>query len=130
MCNASNSDAPFQEQDLEQMIRLAGDGVTVSEDLRPRVLETAQTASAASHLKRFVVFYSLMLLLSYHWAHAPEGANGMEGAVGVTPQQLFDRAAQYSEWDRDGMAWGLVRAWQDCRRIPSPHDTDTNAADF
>ncbi len=104
------SDEPWEE--VEAMVRAAGQYVAASDDLRPRVLETARTECGEQRAQRIIrqaaiaVVLTAMLTLS--------GDRGLD-SVGAS-RQLADSQSIFSRAASSGDAgWGMVDAFRELR---------------
>lgn len=98
--------------DVEAMVQAAGDYVEASEDLRPRVLETARLEFGEQRGRRWVRQTSLAAAIV-----------GIAVSIGVTggdepklndSEMVYERASQKSI-GAGGFGWALVQAFRELR---------------
>ena len=107
--------------DIEAMVRAAGDYVQASDDLRPRVLETARIQSgeqrAQRRIRRMAILFVLLAMFT------PSSRDPVE-AAGDHPWNTLSVASSESAFsqtaaavDRGGgdFGWGLVEAFTELR---------------
>ena len=102
--------------EIESMVRAARDYVQASEDLRPRVLETARSQCGQRCIRQLAVF--LVLLATFTVA----GSNRLDrpgtfqqGGVFSGDGGIFTRAETRVAQGGD-VVWGMVEAFTDLRQ--------------
>lgn len=108
--------------EVEAMVRAAGDYVQASEDLRPRVLETARAQSGEQRAQRCIRQVALFVVLLAIFT--PSGRHRLE--TGDAPQQrslaaadsesMFSRAETIVARSGGDLGWGMVEAFTELRR--------------
>jgi len=114
--------AASDERSLEQLIRAAGDFLVVSDDLRPRVMESVRQVgrdrSANTHLAAVLALVLGLSVLVSTWVlswtasspareAAPRGS-GARGELGLRRAAKVHTAGSASE----ALNWGLVEAYR------------------
>lgn len=110
--------------DLEAMIRGAGDYVRASEDLRPRVLETARAQCGEQRAKRCIrqvaVFVVLLAAFTASAGHVLETTGaGQKVALNAADSDRMHSQAETHAARGGDIGWGMVEAFTELRRRQS-----------
>jgi hypothetical protein len=111
---------PFRSPDnIESMIRAAGDYVRPSEDLRPRTLEAAREhcddRRAEQKLGGFAIAVLLLVTFSSPAIQYADVLRTSSTAPSATEMQ--SRAQAYEAQSHVGQHWGLTEAFTRLRRV-------------
>jgi hypothetical protein len=102
-----------QSDDVESLVRAAGTFVRPSEDLRPRVLESARAESreqrARRHLWRLAVVVGLLGVVSTIFG-------SRLASSGPAANLVLEAAALTRHTQGDDAGWGLVDSFTELRR--------------
>ncbi|MCI0491748.1 MAG: hypothetical protein L0Z07_02295 [Planctomycetes bacterium] len=117
MTDLQNGYEPIDE--VEALVWAAGDYVQASDDLRPRVLETARMQCreqrARFYLRQAAVLVALLAVFTTTSSDRMDKAAGQQGLVAWTGSDwLFARAQMKATWDGD-YGSGLVDAFTELR---------------
>jgi hypothetical protein len=110
--------------EIEALIGAAGGYVLPSDDLRPRVLETARTERRERHARRTIRRLAACVVLAAIGAGAvgqhlrTSAAQSRLNELGADSQTMHDRAARRAA-GAGGFSWGLVDAFSELREDQS-----------
>ena len=119
MTDLSDSYDPMVE--LEAMVRAAGQYVQASDDLRPRVLETARTQRGEQRAQRWIrrLACCVVLLTGMTASVGDRGElNGGSQRFALAVDPFFQPASNTSAVRVDA-GWGVVEAFTELRRQQS-----------
>jgi len=115
---------PFEPvDDIEALVRAAGEYVQASEDLRPRTLETARALRAEKRARQWVHLAAAVILLVGLRASVDDrvelaAARRPFPAIAADPNRV--RAEAETGEDRgSSLTWGLVETFTELRRQQS-----------
>ena len=120
MNESHNWDEPIDE--VEAMVRAAGDYVQASDDLRPRVLESARTQRGEQRaqrcIQRMAVYFVLLTVFSTSGRHSLETAGTRQQSMlaAVDSDSIFSRAETTVTRGDGDYGWGMVEAFSELRR--------------
>jgi hypothetical protein len=110
--------------DLESMVQAAGGYVEASDDLRPRVLESARTHCREQRARRRIQKAAVFVLLLAGFTTSATGVldtprPGSELALGAADSSSIHSRARAYAARRGDIGWGMVEAFTELRRRQS-----------
>ena len=114
-----NEEGPLNE--VEAMVRAAGDYVQASDDLRPRVLETARTQCGEQRaqrcIQRIAVCFVLLAVFTTSGHHSVETAEThQQGILAAADSDGIFLRAEATVIQGGDCGWGMVEAFSELRR--------------
>ena len=109
----NSRDEPLAE--VEAMVRAAGQYVAASDDLRPRVLETARTEHSEHRAQRLIQQLAVAVILTAVLTLSGDrGLNSTGASLGMASLGDTERILLRAETSGDG-SWGMVDAFRELR---------------
>jgi hypothetical protein len=102
--------------EVEAMVKAAGGYVKASDDLRPRVLETARTESTERRGKWWIRQFSIAAAVT--GVALSIGLSTYEQGPKLGPDEVYEQAVQKST-GAGGFGWALVQVFLDLREDQS-----------
>jgi hypothetical protein len=110
--------------ELEAMVRAAGGYVRASDDLRPRILETARAQQGEQRARRWIRRIAVCVALAAVFAASGDhllAVAGIGRELALNPsnsQAMHSQAEKYTASGGD-IGWGLVKAFTELRHRQS-----------
>lgn len=120
--------------ELERLIRGAGDYLEVSRDLRPRVIEEARTTQGERHARRWVgraacLAATVAIVISLGSLRGDRSRVSQEPLAAASPQEFFERTQSHTMHSGVELPWSLVEVFSELRRQQAESLRPTPAAE-
>jgi hypothetical protein len=116
------SDTPCPLRDIEALVRAAGDYVQASDDLRPRVLETARAQHGEQRAQRWIGQLAACIVLlalfsdGSHSRVSIAGERSKHAAVAADANGIFAQVESKLEVGHSDVGWSMVEVFTELRR--------------